>query len=110
MTQPEQHEDEESVPMAQAEDKDGDDNVEPSPTVEPMQQEDLTIEEPIYSSESPQPSHIAEADSFTESTSPNTQKDTSVVPFSTWHMFHGEVWRLHVDGASINQRVEPEWS
>lgn len=30
-------------------------------------------------------------------------EDQVTVPFSTWHMFHGNAWKLHVDGAS-NQR------
>ncbi|KAH7860985.1 hypothetical protein Vadar_020277 [Vaccinium darrowii] len=36
-------------------------------------------------------------------TSPSTDEDQATVPFSTWHMFHGNTWKLHVDGAS-NQR------
>ncbi|KAH7867198.1 hypothetical protein Vadar_030333 [Vaccinium darrowii] len=33
----------------------------------------------------------------------NKDEDQATVPFSTWYMFHGNAWKLHVDGAS-NQR------
>ncbi|KAH7863449.1 hypothetical protein Vadar_017650 [Vaccinium darrowii] len=35
--------------------------------------------------------------------SQNNDEDQATRPFSTWHMFHGNAWKLHVDGAS-NQR------
>jgi len=86
---------------------------EPSPTLpeQPLEDPDahVAIEDVTNATsdeESPKETETAELTPTPPSEgepSPSADEDQATVPFSTWHMFHGNAWKLHVDGAS-NQR------